>query len=198
MTSGGKKDFHKISACRVCDHKELKKILDLKKTPLANSFVCRKNLKKKEDLYPLDLYYCPKCFLVQLGTIVRPSILFKNYQYLTSASKPLVDHFENLAKEISQKFIKFKEDLVIEIGSNDGALLAKLAGKTRVLGVDPAKNIAKIAVRRNLLRRKGYTVLRKYINRFPIGITGAFIFKKYQDDMSRIEDEIKNILNKIG
>ena len=60
------------------------------------------------------------------------------------------------------------------------------------------KNIAKMAVQRNLLRRRGYIALGKYINQFPLGITGVFVFKKYQDDISIIENEIKNILNKIN
>ncbi|OGI60356.1 hypothetical protein A2641_01405 [Candidatus Nomurabacteria bacterium RIFCSPHIGHO2_01_FULL_37_25] len=61
-----------------------------------------------------------------------------------------------------------------------------------------SKNIAKLAVKRNLLRRRGYSVLKKYIHEFPLGIIGVFIFKKYQDDILTIENEIKNILNKIN
>lgn len=60
------------------------------------------------------------------------------------------------------------------------------------------KNIAKLAVKRNLLRRLGYSVLKKYLKDFPAGIMGVFIFKKYQDDVSILENEIKNILNKIN
>ena len=60
------------------------------------------------------------------------------------------------------------------------------------------KSVAKLAVKRNFLRRKGYNVLKKYINSFPAGILGVFIFKKYQDDTSIIENEIKNVLSKIN
>ena len=60
------------------------------------------------------------------------------------------------------------------------------------------KNIAKLAVRRNLLRRRGYAVLEKYISQFPLGIIGVFVFKKYQDDISILENEIKSILAKIN
>ena len=60
------------------------------------------------------------------------------------------------------------------------------------------KNIAKLAVKRNFLRRKGYIVLKKYINQFPLGTLGVFVFKKYQDDVLIIENEIKSILNKIN
>ena len=58
------------------------------------------------------------------------------------------------------------------------------------------KNIAPLAVKRNFLRRLGYSVLEKYLHLFPVGLTGVFIFKKYQDNVSIIENEIKNILSK--
>ncbi|MES3031978.1 MAG: ribonuclease P protein component [Patescibacteria group bacterium] len=60
------------------------------------------------------------------------------------------------------------------------------------------KNIAKLAVKRNFLRRRGYSALAKHIGISPLGITGAFVFKKYQDDISVLENEIKNILSKIN
>ena len=60
------------------------------------------------------------------------------------------------------------------------------------------KNVARLAVRRNLLRRRGYTALKNYINDFPLGVIGVFIFKKFQDDISIIENEIKDILTKLN
>ncbi len=60
------------------------------------------------------------------------------------------------------------------------------------------KSVAKLAVTRNLLRRRGYTALSKYIDQFPIGIIGVFVFKKYQDNVSIIENEIKTILTKLN
>ncbi|MDR3519773.1 MAG: ribonuclease P protein component [Candidatus Pacebacteria bacterium] len=60
------------------------------------------------------------------------------------------------------------------------------------------KGVAKLAVKRNLLRRHGYTALSRYINQFPLGIVGAFLYKKAQSDVLIIENEIKNILSKIN
>lgn len=60
------------------------------------------------------------------------------------------------------------------------------------------KSIAKLAVKRNLLRRKGYSALKKYIDQFPLGILGVFVFKKLEEDVSKIDNEIKNILIKIN
>lgn len=73
----------------------------------------------------------------------------------------------------------------------------KTNGERRISFITP-KTISKKAVIRNSLRRRGYIILKKYFNKFPIGITGVFIFKKYQDDVLIIENEIKNILNKIN
>jgi len=75
-------------------------------------------------------------------------------------------------------------------------LISPESGK-RISFVVP-KNVAKLAVKRNLLRRRGYSVLEKYIKQFPSGFIGVFIFKKYQDDISIIENEIKTILHKIN
>jgi len=60
------------------------------------------------------------------------------------------------------------------------------------------KSVAKLAVQRNLLRRRGYAVLQKYLTQFPAGLAGVFVFKKYQEDLSAIENEIKTILTKIN
>lgn len=69
--------------------------------------------------------------------------------------------------------------------------------QTRISFIVP-KSTAKLAVKRNLLRRRGYSVLKKYIGQFPSGLTGVFIFRKYQEDVSIIENEIKNTLFKIN
>ena len=74
----------------------------------------------------------------------------------------------------------------------------KSNNKTAKISFIASKNIAKLAIKRNMLRRQGYLALAKYINQFPIGITGVFIFKKYQDNILALEDEIKNIFDKIN
>jgi len=72
--------------------------------------------------------------------------------------------------------------------------------KTRGIKISftASKKVAKLAVKRNLLRRRGYSALRKYFQQSPLGVTGVFVFKKYQDDILILENEIKNILSKIN
>lgn len=143
-------NYKQKKKCRVCGHTRLEKILDLGKTPLANAFLSKKDLKNKEERYPLVLVFCDKCFLVQLGHSVRSEILWKNYHYNTGASKPLVDHFMSMANEIRDNHLKSKNDLVVEFGSNDGSFLGALAQSHRVLGVDPAENVARMAKQKGI------------------------------------------------
>ena len=141
------KNYHKENKCRICSNTNLKLILDLGKQPPANSFIRKENSLKPEKKFPLRLFLCDKCFLVQLLDVVSKEYLFTHYFYMTSASKPIVNHFKIYANEICKKYFKQKKDaLVIEIGSNDGSLLKEFKNNgIDVFGIEPASNIAKIA-----------------------------------------------------
>jgi SAM-dependent methyltransferase len=137
---------HKHTRCRICGSSGLKKILDLGRMPPANAFVTKQNLSKKELTYPLDVYVCRRCNLVQLGIVVSPKILFSDYVYFSSTSKVFMQHFEELADTSIRRISLQKNSFVIDIGSNDGILLKPFIKKRfRVLGIEPARNIAQIA-----------------------------------------------------
>lgn len=142
--------------CRICHSRKLAKIIDLGEMPPANAFLKKSELAKLESSFPLVLYFCLDCGLLQLRHVVSPEILFKNYRYQTSASTPLIAHFKKLAREIVSKHISSKNDLVVEIGSNDGVLLEHIKPFARVLGVDPARGMAKIAEERGVPTLTGY------------------------------------------
>lgn len=115
-------------------------------TPPANSLLKQEHLLLKESFYPLNIYFCPKCGLVQLRDVVPPQILFKDYVYLTGMSQTMKQHFYLLAVEVVNNFNLSKDNLVIDIGSNDGTLLKgfkQLGIKT--LGIEPATNVALVA-----------------------------------------------------
>jgi len=122
-------------------------MLDLGSMPPANAYVRKEDLAKPEKSFPLALYFCRKCSLAQLLDVVNPEILFKNYHFLTSASFPSVVHFERYAQEVIKPLIQSKNDLVIDIGGNDGTLLQYVKEYARVLNVDPADNLAPISER---------------------------------------------------
>ncbi len=140
-----KEDFIHKKNCRICRKSNLVKILDLGEMPLANEFLKKENLNKSEKKFPLAVYFCKNCGFLQLLDIINPEILFRHYYYLTSASKPLADHFVELGKNLADRFVKSKNDLIIDIGGNDAVLLDSIKNRCRVLNIEPAKNIAKIS-----------------------------------------------------
>lgn len=125
--------------------------MELGPAPLANGFLKKEQLMSKEPFYPLDVHYCPKCGLVQLRDVVSPGILFKDYVYLTGMSQTMKQHFCQLAVEVVNNFNLSQDDLVIDVGSNDGTLLKgfkQLGIKT--LGIEPATNIALVSEREGI------------------------------------------------
>jgi hypothetical protein len=113
--------------------------------PLANNFLTEEKLTRTEFRFPLSVNYCKSCGLTQLLHVVNPELLYLNYAYFSSASQPLVEHFSSVASDVIETYQLSPDDLVCEIGSNDGVFLRNFLDKTRVIGVDPAKNIAAIA-----------------------------------------------------
>lgn len=138
----------RLQNCRVCKSTLLTKILDFGPTPLANAFLNRDQIDLPEFFYPLEVYFCLNCHFSQLGHVVSPEILFKDYVYVSSTSPVFVKHFQNFAADVISRFSLDRHSLVIDIGSNDGILLTpfKKSG-VKVLGIEPAKNIAALATR---------------------------------------------------
>jgi len=139
------------STCHICQSKRLHKFLSLGPIPLANSFLPPDQLGVTEPYYPLDVCFCGNCGLVQLAQVIAPEILFKDYAYLTGTSEPMKAHFANLAASAIQRFSLTEGDLVLDIGSNDGTLLENFQKHgMRVVGVEPATNVAKLASSRGV------------------------------------------------
>lgn len=133
--------------CRLCGNDQLKQILSLGKSPLANNLLSNEDLAKSEDeMFPLDLVYCSNCHLGQLSYVVPPEKMFKNYLYIASTTAAFQKHFDDLAKNITEQFGLSDNSLVVDIGSNDGLLLKKFKERRiRVIGVESAENICEIA-----------------------------------------------------
>jgi SAM-dependent methyltransferase len=138
------------TACRVCGHAKLVNFLKLGDTPLADLFV--KNPKALEYKFPLDVKVCPKCFLVQLVDDVNSDLLFgDNYAFYTGGSPASLKYFDDYANSVMERFPKECSNFIVEIASNDGTLLKPFVKKGfRVLGIDPAKNVANEANKNNI------------------------------------------------
>ena len=132
--------------CRMCHNKNVEKIWSFGPTPLANAYLRPEQVGQNEPIAPLDVYYCHDCHLVQMVDAVNPELLFQEYLYVSSTSPTFIQHFKDYASHLVKKLSLKKDSLVIDVGSNDGILLKPFkANGMRTLGVEPAKNIAKMA-----------------------------------------------------
>ena len=133
-------------------------VLDLGEQPPANSFLNLNELNSPESKFPLRLFWCENCYLVQLLDIVDKEYLFQNYFYMTSASKPIVEHFKKYAQDVYAKFLQERENsFVVEIGSNDGSLLSEFKKLgTSILGIDPATNLSDLANQSNVTTKNTF------------------------------------------
>lgn len=133
-------------ACRLCNSNQVKLVLPINASPIADAFVAETQLSQAQPLIPLDLYQCQSCGHVQNLDIVNPELLFRDYIFTTASSAGLVEHFRSYASDVIREFGITSNELVVEIGSNDGTLLKFFRDVgLRVVGVDPARDIAKQA-----------------------------------------------------
>ena len=198
-----KKNYVIRKKCVLCQSSKLKKVLDFKKTPLANSYV--KSPRSKEKFYPLICLICSVCKHLQLKYLVNPEIIFKDYIYVSGTSPILVQHFENYFKKI-KKSIKLEKskDKILDIACNDGTFLNFFVKDKfkNVVGIEPARNL------RYLNKLKGIDIKTTFFNR-----KNSFLFKKKYKEFKIITANnvfahvpnlkdfalgVKNILSKDG
>ncbi len=133
----------KRTSCRLCGGGRLELFLSLGPMPLANSFLATPEEFAAEPRFPLDVYFCEDCWLVQLLDVVNPEVLFSHYVYLTGTSETMRSHFRSYADALVRLLGLNSQDLVVEVASNDGSLLKEFQRwGVRTLGVEPAANIA--------------------------------------------------------
>jgi hypothetical protein len=134
------------TTCRVCDGTDLHAVLSLGPTPLANAFLRSPDEFAQEPRFPLDLYFCRNCSLLQLLDVVDPSILFDHYIYVSGTSATMAAHNAAYAAGTAQMLGLTAGDLVVDIASNDGSLLQQFRRLgIGTLGVEPARNLAAAA-----------------------------------------------------
>ncbi len=143
--------------CRSCGSTKLKRVVSLGYQPLANNLL--KNKNEKTELYPLEMNYCESCHNCQLSVAVDAKKMFSNYLYTSSTSKVFRDHFVNAAKKYVKEFkLNSKKSYIIDVGSNDGVALKPFKDLSfkNVLGIEPAKNLAKLANKNKIKTFHGF------------------------------------------
>ncbi len=135
--------------CRGCGAsggRDLVPVLDLGRTPLANSLLTRERLDQPEPTYPLELAFCPECTLLQITETVSPEEIFRDYLYFSSVSETMLRHSRESAEHLIEARRLGANSLVVEAASNDGYMLRNFVARgIPVLGIEPARNIAKVA-----------------------------------------------------
>ena len=143
--------IHRRSDCRACGSSKIELVLPLKPTPIGDAFIFKDKLNQEQPCYPLDLYLCNACGLAQIIDVINPDVLYGEYIYQTSSSLGLEAHFQEYANSVIQRCKLEKNALIVDIGSNDGTLLSKFKSyEMNVLGIEPSKDIAAIAMARGV------------------------------------------------
>lgn len=137
--------------CRFCKATLDRTFVDLGASPLCQSFLSAEQLNHMEPFYPLHVYVCGSCFLVQLQEYVAPQNIFSDYLYFASFSDSWLAHVKAYTDQIGQRFPMTEKSLVVEIASNDGYLLQYFVEKkVPVLGIEPAANVAAVAMQKGI------------------------------------------------
>ena len=194
---------HRRTTCRLCGGQHLSEVLSLEPTPPANAFVSAEQLSAPQPTFPLDVFFCENCHHVQLLDVVDPAVLFENYVYVSGTSPLFVKHFEDYAAFVIDTYAPSPESLVFDIGSNDGTLLQafKRAGH-KVLGVDPAKEIAAAATAAGIDTISGFfshtmaETIRSDHGRAAV-ITANNVFA-HIDDLGGVLDGVRSLLDDDG
>ena len=186
--------------CRSCGNTDLKRVVSLGYQPLANNLINKKD--EKCDLYPLEVNYCEKCHNCQLSVAVDPKKMFSNYLYTSSTSKVFRNHFVQAAKKYCKELrLNKKKSYIIDIGSNDGVALKPFLdlGFKNVLGIEPAKNLAKLANKNKIKTFNGF-LEKKNINKIKKGadlILASNVFA-HSDKLKEMAECMFTLLSKKG
>ena len=186
--------------CRSCGNINLKRVVSLGYQPLANNLINKK--EEKCDLYPLEVNYCNKCHNCQLSVAVDPKKMFSNYLYTSSTSKVFRNHFIDAAKRYSKDLkLNKKKSYIIDIGSNDGVALKPFLdmGFKNVLGIEPAKNLAKQANKNKIKTFNGF-LEKKNINKIKKNadlILASNVFA-HSDKLKEMAECMLRLLSKNG
>ena len=140
-----------VSSCRFCSAPLERVFADLGMSPLANSYLTARQVNAMEPFYPLRALVCASCFLVQLEEYETPGAIFSDYAYFSSYSTTWLEHCRRYVDQVVERFDLGPHSHVVELASNDGYLLQYFHDtQIPVLGIEPADNVAKVALQRGI------------------------------------------------
>lgn len=192
-------DVTRRMTCRLCESPRVELVVPITATPPGDAYVTKDRVGIPQACYPLDMYMCLDCGHVQLLDVVNPRILFGHYTYFSGNSPGLVKHFEEYAGDVIRENGIKPGDLVVDIGSNDGTFLRFFKNHgCRVLGVDPAENIANFATERGIETLPEFMsvdVARRIRSQYgPARVVSANNVFAHTDDMAGMADSVRELL----
>jgi C-methyltransferase C-terminal domain/Putative zinc binding domain/Methyltransferase domain len=201
MLARGTKGSVLVDRCQICGSPDLMEIISLGHIPQVNVMQPIGSRLQEETIFPAELLKCNQCSLVQIGHIVDPELVFPpTYSYVSRTTKILRENFAELADEVIPMLNLTSNDLVADIGSNDGTLLSNFKNKCQVLGVEPT-NAAKYANENGIPTIQQFfnvnTVKEYILPRKASVITAANVFA-HIEDVHSIVDAIKLALDTNG
>lgn len=193
-------NFYLRKDCRLCGSKDLAKVLPLAATALCDAYLKE---KREQEVYQLDLFQCKNCGFVQIECVVEPEIIYRDYIYVTTSSSGLSSHFKDYANTVYDYLKLNSNNLVIDIGSNDGTLLSHFKAKgTKVLGIEPSIKIANDATSRGIETLPEFfnaelskTIMNKYGSADLITINNLYA---NVDDLKSFTEEVVSVLSNEG
>ena len=188
-----------LKRCRICFSKKLNGYLDLGKQPFSNSFLNYKDIKK-EKKFPLKVVVCKNCGLSQLSIIPNTKFIFSKYDYLSSSSKALSNHYKKLVEKLLKNYDVFPENTVLDIGCNDGILLNHYPKNfNNVIGIEPSDASKHIKQKRIKLINDffNYKTSKNYLNKYakPKIITITNVLAQI-DNLNELGKGLNKIINK--
>jgi len=189
--------------CRICNSEDIETILKLRDTPLEDQFVDKFNKNKHQKVYPLELAICCNCGYVHLPHVINPEESYIEYIYKSGVTAGLRSHYDAYAKEIVDKYKIKKNSLIVDLGSNDGSMLASFQKqKINVLGVEPAKSIAEYANQSGVKTINDFfteDVAAQIISNYGNAdvITANYMFANI-DNISNFTESVVRLLSKDG
>lgn len=187
--------------CRSCESHNLKDVISLGLSPLANNLVDKKD--EEVEMFPLEMKYCEDCKNCQLSYTVPPSKMFDTYLYVSSTAASFRKHFEDTAINYIKEFNLTSDSLVVDIGSNDGVFLKPIKERgIEVVGVEPAKNISDLA------NKSGIETINSYFDTTTVKqilqtkkkanlITASNVFA-HSDTLKEMTEDVKELLDDEG
>ncbi len=194
------KSFYHRQTCRLCESKNVEMVVPLAPIPLPDKYVTKDQLNKPFELFPVDLYMCHDCGHVQLLDVINPDVLWdRDFSYHSGQTPGIIEHFEDITEKIVCRYNPAANSLIFDVGSNDGSMLQCFKKRGfRVLGIDPAKEIAQKATDAGIeTLPEMFTpdLARKIKEKYgPASVIMAFNVFAHADDMSGMAESIHHLL----